>query len=421
MPTPSYSTPPPRPSPPLQPSEALREYAGEAQTNRESRYRAKRRKLDDGSYEDESKAITYGWKGQVVPGQLKLEIITCDGGEYSDPHIPAKSFPQNVLQDDGNVYCTKSNKCNMLLKHSSGMPFTLTKLVVKAPRSGYDAPIQEGMIFVALDDQDLMEKTARYEIYYSPKSYRFHRQRFEATRPSHEYLSSARSPLRSIDRSRYLRDPREPPPAWHRYVEHDPALYEEIVPGFSVTTGDPSDDEGAPIEGPSSPRPWHETDPEYSFRSYADRYRPVYADSERPVGYEYSAPTSDSEDGEAAMLDNILRAGGRPPREDSPDPGAVTDEAEPSPDFGRYVNRRSTPSRIGLRSYTGPPLVAPVPPNPPGYERLGLDPEASTFKTAGDGNAATSSAVSSDTLAPHARFFIPINKSSVAVKFDPPV
>ncbi len=421
MPSPSYSTPPPRPSPPLQ-DEAMREYAVEAQTNRESRYRAKRRKLDDGTYEDESKAITYGWKGQVVPGQLKLEIITCDGGEFSDPHVPLNSFPQNVLQDDAAVYCTKSNKCNMLLKHASGMPFSLTKMVFKAPRSGYDAPIQEGMIFVALDDADLMEKTARYEIHYSPRSYRYHRQYFEATRATHQYLSSERSPLRSIDRSRYLRDPREPPPAWHRYVENDPLLESAVISGFSVTTGDPSDDEDITPEGPSSPRPWHEADPEYSFRSYADRYRPVYADSERPTGHEYSAPTSDSEDGEATILDNLLRTAGRAPREDSPDPGTATDDGEPSAELRPYVNRRSAPSRIGLRSFDHSRSVGPPDPIPAeAYEHLGSDPGTSMSKSHADATAASSSAAVADTLAPHARFFIPPHKSSVAVKFEPHV
>jgi hypothetical protein len=428
MPNPSYSTPPPHPSPPLPSSDHVaREYAGEAQANRDSRYRAKRRKLDDGTYEDQSKAITYGWKGQVVPGPLKLEILSCDGGEYSDPHVPTNSFPQNVLQDDGSVYCTKSNRCNMLLKHASGMPFTLTKMVVKAPRSGYDAPIQEGMVFVALDDQDLLEKTARYEIHYSPKSYRYHRQRFDAHRASQDYLNSARSPLRSIDRSRYLRDPREPPPAWSRYVESDPVLDSDVVAGFAVTTGDPSDDETSPPDGqgPPSPRPWHDTDPEYSFRSYADRYRPVYADSERPpIGGEYSVPTSDSEDGEATMLEELLRSGGQLPREDSPDPGNGTGDAEPAPipTSRRYVTRRVTPSRIGLRSYVaGPGMGAPDLANPGGYERLGSDPETATSKPILDNAAATSSTAAADTLAPHARFFIPPHRSSVAIKFEPPV
>lgn len=427
MPGPSYSTPPPRPSPPLQ-SDAMREYAGQAQTNREARYRAKRRKLDDGTYEDESTAITYGWKGQVVPGQLKLQIITCDGGEYSDPHVPINSYPQNVLQDDAAVYCTKSNKCNMLLKHSSGMPFALTKMVVKAPRSGYDAPIQEGMIFVALDDVSLLEKTAQYEIHYSPKSYRYHRQRFEAMRPSQEYLTSARSPLRSIDRSRYLRDPRDPPPAWHRYVENDPVLDSAVIPGFSVMTADPSDDEHVPFEGASSPRPWHDADPEYSYRSYADRYRPVYADSERPPGYEYSAPTSDSEDGGATMLDDLLRTASRVPRHDSRHPGAATDDAEPLAEARPYTNRRSTPSTIGLRSYADADHRAHergVGPPPPVFteaiEHLGSDLETPTSKSHADATAAGSSAAAADTLAPHARFFIEHHKSSVAVKFDPPV
>ena len=407
MPSPSYSTLPPRPSPPPQNAEALREYAGEAQANRESRYRAKRRKLDDGTYEDESKAITYGWNGQVVPGQLKLDIVSCDGGEYQDPRAELNSFPQNVLKDDGLVYCTKSNKCNMLLKHSSGMPFTLTKMIIKAPRSGYDAPLQEGMIFVALDDQDLAEKTARYEINYSPKSSLRHRQRLMAMRLDYEERMMARSPLRSIDRSRYLRDPRQPPPAWHRYEGNDPVLDSNVIPGFTVTTDDPSDDEHTPTERHSSLPPWHDADPEYPYRSYADRYRPVYAENDRPAGYEYSAPTSDSEDGEETLLDDLIRTTGRLARTDSPgldldlDPG---DDAHPFDEFrSSGADRRSTPSRIGLSQserYDNQPYSR-------GYDLLGAEPGASSSKPQGDPAAATSSAIASDTLAPHARIFHP--------------
>ena len=418
---PSFSTPPPHHPPPSHYAETVvREYAAEAQANRESRYRAKRRKLEDGSYEDESKALTYGFRGQVIPGPLKLDIDYCDGGEYSDPQVPTSSspqnLPQNILMDDISVYCTKSNRCNILLKHASGMPFSLTKMVVRAPRSGYDAPIQEGMIFVALDDESLLEKTARYDIHYSPKSYRYHRLRPEPPRAvHHEYMTTARSPLQSIDRSRYLRDPREPHRS--RYYDHEPTLDPVTISGFSVTTGDPSDDEEQTNEGPSSPRGW-EPDTDYSFRSYADRYRPVYTDGERPLGYEYSAPTSDSEDGETGTLHDLLHPAGRPAREDSPDPGAATDDQGAPSDLRRYRSRRSTPSRIGLRPYTH--ISASDHINPHGYERLGSDPEpASKFVT--DSAVATSSTNASDTLAPHARFFIPPHKSNVAIKFDPPV
>jgi len=101
-----------------------------------------------------------------------MEIVSCDGGEYADPQNPINSYPQNVLQDDTSVYCTKSNKCNLLLKHVGGMPFTLTKIVVKAPRTGFDAPIQEGLVFIAMEDEKLLDRTSQYEVQWNPNSYR---------------------------------------------------------------------------------------------------------------------------------------------------------------------------------------------------------------------------------------------------------
>jgi hypothetical protein len=409
MPTSSYSTPPSRPSPPLQPDSA-RDI--DVQTMRESRYRAKRRKLDDGGYEDESRAITYGYKGQVVPGQLKMEIISCDGGEYSDPHVSVHSYPQNVLQDDDKVYCTKSNRCNMLLKHSSGMPFTLTKLVLKAPRAGYDAPVEEGMIFIGLNDFNLLEATARYENHYSPQSYR---DRPHRMLPQHRqfFPPPPRSPLRSIHRPPSRPETREDYVRWAHYAENDPILYSATVPGFDVTQGDPSDDEDISHSPPRSPPTWHDTDLNHIFPPHRtlDRYRPVYTDDDRLNAYEHSPPTTDSEDGEA-MINDLLRSG-RAARDDVSDPGLATDDdAPPRSNTRPFSHRRNSSGRL-VTTYTHLPAMAP---DPPRYERHSPEPVAKPPPDALIDNGS-----SSDTIAPHARFFIPPHKASVAVRFDPPV
>lgn len=53
----------------------------------------------------------------MEPGPFKMQIVSCDGGEYYEPQdVNTKS--EHVLKDDANVYCTKENKCNILLKHS---------------------------------------------------------------------------------------------------------------------------------------------------------------------------------------------------------------------------------------------------------------------------------------------------------------
>ncbi|KIW27226.1 uncharacterized protein PV07_06985 [Cladophialophora immunda] len=393
--------------------------------------RSKRRKLTDGTYEDEPRTFRYGHYCRVEPGHLKMEIISCDGGEYSDPHMPINSYPRNVLLDDTSVYCTKSNKCNLLLKHIGGMPFTLTEIIVKAPRAGYDAPIQNGLIFVAMEDDNLLDRTSQYDVHWSPKSYRRQRHRPDGYRPSQEYMNSARSPLRSIDRSRYLNNPTS--------SEEDPHPEVSLVPGFHISVADPSDgeDDG---NGPVSPRPWH--DDEYSLRSYVDRYRPVYFENERndgprsnssdSEGYEPDIPHEARESGEIGRLQrqqldlentlahrnrmlDLMRA--QQIRESDEFFGSRSREGEVEEDSS--YNRRSTSSRSGARPFAAA-LGTPGPAYPSEeHGSLLTEAEASSSKTTSNGVAASSSARAG--VAPHALFFISRNKSSTEIKFDPPV
>ncbi len=204
---------PDRPIPRIgSPDITAQEYSGEAQVNRENRWRAKRRKIEADDLSDGFRGASYGHRGQVVSGPLKMEIVSCDGGQYSEPNGDS-SWPENVLQDDSSVYCTKGDRCNIVLRHQKGTPFSLRKLVIKAPKNGFDAPIQEGMIFVSSDDNDLLSRTAQYQIQYSPRRTRPRRNEFSQIRlqTSHEYFNAPRSPLRSLDRSIYLRNPLPPP------------------------------------------------------------------------------------------------------------------------------------------------------------------------------------------------------------------
>lgn len=106
------------------------------------RRRTKRRKLDSDSLGGSSPSFSYGYHGQVVPGPLKMEITTCDGGHYDDSagHGRFSYWPENVLRNDKSVYCTESNKCNIILRHQGETPFCLRKLVIKAPATGFTAP-----------------------------------------------------------------------------------------------------------------------------------------------------------------------------------------------------------------------------------------------------------------------------------------
>jgi hypothetical protein len=120
------------------PDHLTSEYYGEAQMN--SR-RAKRRKLD--MDQSGGALYNYGYRGQVVSGPLKMSIALVDGGYISEStgrsritHYP----PHNVLRNDKSVYCTQASMCNLILRHPGDSPFCLTKVVIKAPKSGFDAP-----------------------------------------------------------------------------------------------------------------------------------------------------------------------------------------------------------------------------------------------------------------------------------------
>jgi hypothetical protein len=102
---------------------------------------AKRRRLTSAAQAPSYR--TYGYYGQVEPGKLELEIEYCDGGIYAEEGPVAASSrwaASNVLKDDSSVYCTKGNRCNLILKHQGGTPFDLTELTIKGPRENFTDP-----------------------------------------------------------------------------------------------------------------------------------------------------------------------------------------------------------------------------------------------------------------------------------------
>ena len=122
----------------LNPDILTSEYAEEAAHNRK---RAKRRKPD--TPDTQPTAFMYGYRGQVIPGPLQMNIVSCDGGHISDHSGHSKIthyWPQNILRNDKSVYCTESSECNIIYQHMGQTPFSLKKVVIKAPRYGFDAP-----------------------------------------------------------------------------------------------------------------------------------------------------------------------------------------------------------------------------------------------------------------------------------------
>ena len=396
---------PDRPVPRIgSPDITAQEYTGEAQVNRENRWRAKRRKIEADGVSNGFKGATYGHRGQVVSGPLKMEIVSCDGGQYSEPSGES-SWPENVLQDDTSVYCTKSDRCNIILRHQKGTPFSLRKLVIKAPRNGFDAPIQEGMIFVSSDDNNLLSRTAQYQIQYSPRLSRSRRNEFSQIRlqPSHEYFDSTRSPLRSIDRSTYLRNPFPPlrPPENSAITPmttdfgNNSASRGNIplhVPGIRVTTrfdDIDSDSEGAIARRSLSDFVEVEIDRVLNLRDhYWPRYRHPWSD--RAVDEDDPSDPSSGEGDES--IDEYF-----------PRPGVDLNNMSPEE------------RRIWTSEYTTQLMEIP---HLRQWRRLRRAP--SRIEVA-DADALNGLSKGPDVLAPHARFFIRRHKSCVTVRFDPPV
>ena len=107
----------------------------------DGRQRTKRRKLDSSATSQQKNAIKYGHYGQVEAGRLKLDLISCDGGEHRDPRHPGTSLgPENLLRHDKSVYCSERPYCNLILKHVDDTPFCLEKLHIVGPEHGFTAP-----------------------------------------------------------------------------------------------------------------------------------------------------------------------------------------------------------------------------------------------------------------------------------------
>lgn len=94
--------------------------------------RSKRRKIESDRSGSNLRGFRYGKYGQVETGQLRMEMVSCDGGMFSNESVYAA---ENILKDDTSVYCTKGNRCNIVLRHTGSTLFTLEELVIKAPGS----------------------------------------------------------------------------------------------------------------------------------------------------------------------------------------------------------------------------------------------------------------------------------------------
>ncbi|GAB7342645.1 hypothetical protein MBLNU457_g0806t1 [Dothideomycetes sp. NU457] len=119
---------------------------------------AKRRKLTHQNVPADTKSYKYGYYGQVEPGRLKMDIYSCDGGVHFERGLIYYG-EHNILKHDQSVYCSKSPKCNIILRHHDRTDFCLEKLYIIAPNIGFTAPVKEGTVTVGMNIEELIAMT----------------------------------------------------------------------------------------------------------------------------------------------------------------------------------------------------------------------------------------------------------------------
>ncbi|KAJ6171704.1 hypothetical protein N7470_000771 [Penicillium chermesinum] len=324
------------------------------------RGRVKRRKLDADDHREGTGGFHYGHNGQVVPGPLKMEIASCDGGMFD--FEGDGTSPECVLRNDSSRYRSLSDRCNLILRHRGEAPFCLQKLVIKAPGVGFDASIQEGMVFVSMASDELLHRTARYQIQYSHSRHRRRLARRSNVTPSMEYLNGFRPPLRSLQRTVLM----SPDSQVTRDAGIENGETNDTHAEFRVTIDD------------------KETGDENVFLDSVDDDIPTISEIERALEEDFLSDSDDDiitdddddedEDSATNAFSSRRRQGMRRQFESNPRRG-YSDPAQ---------RRRQYPS-----------LIDPL-------------PQSSSAPS----NAAV--------LTPHARFFIERDKGMVSIKFDPP-
>lgn len=97
--------------------------------------------------------------GVGEPAALSLDVVSCDGGQFDSE---VEYGPSNMLLNDYSVYCSARNEANVIFRHVGDVAFCLSKIVIKAPSSGYTCPVRSGLIFVSMDSRDLISRTASF-------------------------------------------------------------------------------------------------------------------------------------------------------------------------------------------------------------------------------------------------------------------
>lgn len=369
--------------------------------------RTKRRKLDhDNPKTSPYDGFKYGYKGQVVPGRLKMEIVSCDGGEYEKHGPSSLSYPiHNVLKNDTSVYCSARSRCNLLLRHIGEMPFTLEKVVIRAPDRGFTAPVQEGLVFVSMSSTDLLSSTSGYQIEYGPPS-------------------SRTSPAPSSEPQLSLREALDDPLIWQSSQIQD--AMEEQIERLRLRERRTQNEPNPRI---NHDHQRHETrtarleDDEDSFADHCDYpiedyTHPAGVSAPTPPPFTISTETEEESDSNEELPSPAIRAD-RLRRERQWRPESDEEDGEqpynlpPLPPLRRSYNLTSLDDSFGERyrrasgRYLGESYMEPI--------------RASRLRMPSRIEPKESTADSDNLITPNARFFIAKNKNKITIKFHPAV
>ena len=171
----------------------------------ESQHRRKRRRTDGPtlSKSENVRPVEYGYRGQIKPGSLDMEIRhsdmsdlpptyeTTDGwNSFSEKNI------QNILRDDAQPFVARCRRANIIMQHSGQRLFTVNRLVIKLPDSEDDEYALQGLVFTSRAIDKQFDRTTHYQIHHFPAS-RFGTQ----SRPGPHRL---RNFLRAMGRDLYV-------------------------------------------------------------------------------------------------------------------------------------------------------------------------------------------------------------------------
>ncbi|KAJ8109874.1 hypothetical protein OPT61_g7137 [Boeremia exigua] len=372
--------------------------------------RTKRRKLDhESGRTTEYQSYKYGYKGQVVPGRLRMEVVSCDGGQIKRDN-PMKMYNvENVLKNDKSVYCSESSKCNLLLRHIGDAPFALEKVVIRAPDRGFTSPVQEGLVFVAMSAEELMSGTSTYRLQ--------HRSHSPSASPSPE----RRRYLRNAERIS-LREAVDDSDIWQHSRRRMQDDVEARIERLRLRTRR-LNQRAYTIAFPDSQRssePPAESDEEIDF----DCDYTASAGVSAPTPPPFNVTTTSEEEEESSNDDypNVETMADRIQREGRWRPGSEDEDEDVAP-------RRGTGARFHQLLETAQftddyEMRARRISLGPRYRNLLDNTEpirASRLSRPSLIDAGLEDVEKGSVLAPHARFFIKKNRSKITIKFEPAI